>query len=278
MKNELFQDYCPGPIVLFGSGETSPSGGKIFEVVFSNMPIPPNVALIETPAGFELNSAQVMQRVGDFITRRLQNYEPKIEIIQARMRGTAYSPDDPQIAAPLLKADLIFMGPGSPSYAIRQLQDSLTWHYLIARHRLGAGLAFASAAAIAISSSGHVHRFQRGESFQLERIGPFIHPNPTEGLPLDVWENALEIHRESAQQSVREDRPPQKVLAMVEGRTLARKDKDWAKADQLRDAIEELGWKVVDTPEGPALSKSKRLPDSPGSKPINGLFTFKTRR
>jgi len=35
---------------------------------------------------------------------------------------------------------------------VRQLQDSLAWHYLVARHRLGAGLALASAATIAIGA------------------------------------------------------------------------------------------------------------------------------
>ncbi len=52
----------------------------------------------------------------------------------------------------MLNADLIFMGPGSPSYAIRQLRDSLAWYYLIARHRLGAVLALASAATVAFSA------------------------------------------------------------------------------------------------------------------------------
>ncbi len=143
----------PGLIVLFGSGETSPTGRKIFAHVFRSLPQKPKLALLETPAGFELNSHQVISRVGDFFTQRLQNADPQVEIIPARKRGTALSPDDPEIIAPLLRADLIFMGPGSPSYAIRQLRDSLAWYYLIARHRLGAVLALASAASVAFSAS-----------------------------------------------------------------------------------------------------------------------------
>jgi cyanophycinase-like exopeptidase len=141
----------PGLIILFGSGETSPTGRKIFERAFRSLPRSPRLALLETPAGFELNSHQVISRVGDFFTRRLQNYAPQVDLIPARKRGTQFSPDDPEIVAPLLNADLIFMGPGSPTYAIRQLRDSLAWHYLIARHRLGAVLALASAATIAFS-------------------------------------------------------------------------------------------------------------------------------
>jgi cyanophycinase-like exopeptidase len=142
----------PGLIVLFGSGETSPTGRKIFDHIFRSLPKSPRLALLETPAGFELNSAQVIGRVSDFFCHRLQNYGSQIDIIPARKRGTPHSPDHPEIVSPLLDADLIFMGPGSPSYAIHQLRDSLAWYYLIARHRLGSVLAIASAATVAFSA------------------------------------------------------------------------------------------------------------------------------
>ena len=153
--NTLTDDQArpsPGLIVLFGSGETSPTGRKIFEEIFRSLPASPRLALLETPAGFELNSSQVIGRVGDFFTHRLQNYSPQVEIIPARKRGLESSPDNPAVVAPLLLSDLIFMGPGSPSYAIRQLRDSLAWYYLLARHSLGAVLALASAATVAISA------------------------------------------------------------------------------------------------------------------------------
>ncbi len=145
-------EHIPGPILLFGSGETSPSGRKVFDHALQKLPPSPRVALLETPAGFELNSDAVIRRVGDFFQVNLQNYNPHIQIIPARKRGTPYSPDSQEVVAPLLEADLIFMGPGSPTYAVRQLRDSLAWNMLIARHRLGATLALASAATIAISA------------------------------------------------------------------------------------------------------------------------------
>lgn len=145
-------DPVPGPILLFGSGETSPSGRKVFDHALQRLPPSPRIALLETPAGFELNSDWVIRRVADFLQVNLQNYHPRITVIPARKRGTAFSPDDPQVVSPLLEADLVFMGPGSPTYAVRQLHDSLAWNMLIARHRLGATLALASAATIAISA------------------------------------------------------------------------------------------------------------------------------
>jgi cyanophycinase-like exopeptidase len=141
-----------GQIAFLGSGETSLAGGRIFETLARSLPEQLKIALLETPAGFELNSAQVTGRVAEFMGNRLQNYKPQIDVIPARKRGTDFSPDDVEILQPLLSADMIFMGPGSPTYAIRQLQDSLAWDILRARHRLGATLVFASAATISVGA------------------------------------------------------------------------------------------------------------------------------
>jgi cyanophycinase-like exopeptidase len=142
----------PGLVVLFGSGETSPSGRKVFEWLLGRLASPIRAAVLETPAGFELNSAQVAGRIAEFLRQHLQNYRPQVTVVPARKRNTPFSPDDPGIVAPLLDANLIFLGPGSPTYAVRQLQDSLAWHTLVARHRLGAAIALASAAVIAGSA------------------------------------------------------------------------------------------------------------------------------
>ncbi|HEX5810054.1 MAG TPA: hypothetical protein VFY25_15405, partial [Anaerolineales bacterium] len=141
-----------GQIAFLGSGETSLAGGRIFESLARDMKEPLRIALIETPAGFELNSAQVVRRVADFMESRLQNYKPVVEMIPARKKNSAFSPDDPDIVKPLLTANMIFMGPGSPTYAIRQLKDTLTWDVVRARHRLGATLVFASAATISVGA------------------------------------------------------------------------------------------------------------------------------
>jgi hypothetical protein len=141
-----------GLIALLGSGETSLSGGRIFDTIARQFPQPLRIAILETPAGFELNSAMVARRVGDFLEARLQNYHPRIDIIPARKRGSSFSPDDMEILHPLIQADIIFMGPGSPTYAVRQLKGSLAWDLIRARHRLGAALVFASAAVIAVGA------------------------------------------------------------------------------------------------------------------------------
>ena len=141
-----------GQIAFLGSGETSLAGGRIFETLAKNLDDAPRIALMETPAGFELNSAQVVGKVGDFMKTRLQNYKPVVDVVPARKKDSDFSPDDPEIIEPLLYANMIFMGPGSPTYAIRHLQDTLAWDVIRARHRLGATLIFASAATISVGA------------------------------------------------------------------------------------------------------------------------------
>lgn len=372
---------APGPILLFGSGETSPSGQKAFDALFRLLPSRPRCALLETAAGFELNSYQVIERVGKFLQKNLQNYQPQVEIIRARGRGFPESPDDPAIAAPLLQAEMIFMGPGSPTYAVRQLKNSLTWQYLLARHALGAALVFASAGVIAIGSyalpvyeiykagedlhwkdgldlfgiygismtliphwnnreggaeldtsrcfmgrerfsklaaqlppgqtilgidentallldlqagkgrvlgagevvwmhvghdhlteqdraflapsgldevfrgrGGHVHRYRAGERFALSECCPLRMPMAGQGVPEEVWRQALEAAAQAAEAG--EEAPPTEVLELAERRQAARGRKDWAEADALRRRIEELGWKVEDGKGGHRIRKA----------------------
>ncbi|MBV6400815.1 MAG: hypothetical protein CNIPEHKO_01109 [Anaerolineales bacterium] len=141
-----------GQIAFLGSGETSLAGGRIFESLAKRINDPLRIALLETPAGFELNSSQVVGKVGEFMKTRLQNYKPIVDVVPARKKNSAFSPDDPEIVKPLLYANMIFMGPGSPTYAIRNLQGTLAWDVIRARHRLGATLIFASAATISIGA------------------------------------------------------------------------------------------------------------------------------
>jgi len=48
---------------------------------------------------------------------------------------------------------------------------------------------------------------------------------------------------------------PGAVLRLVEERGQARARRDWARADQLRDEIQRLGWSVEDTPSGPRVTR-----------------------
>ncbi len=340
-----------GPIAFLGSGETSLAGGRIFETLARGISKPVRIALLETTAGFELNSAQVAGRVGDFLASRLQNYSPIIDVIPARKRGTEFSPDNPEILTPLLYADMIFMGPGSPTYAARQLAGTLAWDLLRARHRLGASLVFASAATIAIGAfalpvyeiykvgedvhtkpglnlfgdygvtvsfiphwnnaegggdldtsrcfvgmerftewcnmlppenttlgldehTGLIINFEQevcevsgvssislvrecdpeifasGARFPLSRLGDFHLPEDlSEGISAQAWKMATEAP------PLEDNEVPARVQELAEQRAAARRGKDYAESDRLREEIAALGWKVEDSKEGQRLVK-----------------------
>lgn len=144
-------EHTPGLIVLLGSGETLPTSGKTHEYVAKRLPENGRVAILETPAGFEPNADLVAEKIKLYLEKRLQNYDLNFETVAARKKGTAFSPDNLDIVAPILKADEILLGPGSPSYGARQMRDSLALEMIRARHQLGATLFLSSSSVLAFS-------------------------------------------------------------------------------------------------------------------------------
>ena len=137
----------PGFIALFGSGETSPTGRRIHEYLIKDFPLPVNIALLETPSGFEDSPHIWYQRLKAMMEVGLANFKPQISLVPALDKQ---STNDETIVKPLLRADYIHTGAGSPTYAINHLKDSKAYQYLIDQNKKGTVLSFASAAAIAM--------------------------------------------------------------------------------------------------------------------------------
>ncbi len=55
--------------------------------------------------------------------------------------------------------------------------------------------------------------------------------------------------------NIKVDKAPQKIKDLAEERERLRNEKEWNEADKIRKEIEELGWDVKDTSEGPELKK-----------------------
>ncbi|MDQ3553268.1 MAG: cysteinyl-tRNA synthetase [Chloroflexota bacterium] len=147
---------APGPLVLFGSGETARSGRQVHEEVLSRFPRPVRVAILPTPAGFQPNADAVAGRLAEFVLKSLVNHRPEVVVVDAKRRGGdrsgAGDPDDPRVAVALEGARYVFAGPGSPTYMVRQLAGTLTWAAVQRAWRAGAGVALASAAAVAVGA------------------------------------------------------------------------------------------------------------------------------
>ncbi|MGH2499706.1 MAG: hypothetical protein ACRDF0_06415, partial [Candidatus Limnocylindria bacterium] len=148
----MIPSSSPGAMVLFGSGETAAVGREALRWLRATSRAPRSVAILETPAGFEPNAEAVAARWASFLGRQPEGRGAEFVQVPARRRGTPFSPDDPELARPLLAADLIVLGAGSPTYAVRQLRGSLAWRYADAAHLLGTSFLLASAAAIAVGT------------------------------------------------------------------------------------------------------------------------------
>ena len=139
----------PGDLALFGSGETSPAGRRVHEHLFERLGRPIDVAILDTPAGFETNAARVVGRIKQFLEHNLRNFQPSVEIVHAP-RADGRGTNDATALAEMLQANYLFAGPGSPSYAVHHLRGSLALRYLAERWQAGATVVAASAAAIAL--------------------------------------------------------------------------------------------------------------------------------
>jgi len=136
-------------LILFGSGEISPTAVKIHNYAFKSFGKDKiKIAIISTPAGFQPNVKIVYEEIKDFFTKHLKNYHPEISIVYANSLEEA---NNEKILIPLENADYIFTGPGSPTYAVKNLRDSLLYKKIIEKVERGATLSLASAATVAFS-------------------------------------------------------------------------------------------------------------------------------
>ncbi len=138
-----------GIVALFGSGETGKHGRLIQEQILAAYPTPVRVAIVETPAGFQPNIDRVTGKLSAFYQHNLQNTKPIVTVVDARRRGGPHDPDDPAVAAKLANAELVFAGPGSPTYMVRHLEGTRTLDALRSAWSSGAALVLASAATVA---------------------------------------------------------------------------------------------------------------------------------
>jgi peptidase E len=136
-------------LAIFGSGEIAPSSVKthsqILEAAGKDEPC---VVILSTPAGFQPNVKVVAEEIAAFFEKHLQNFHPRVEIIYA---NTLSGANNPKLAKKLERADYIFAGPGSPTYALRNLKNSLLYDKIRERVHAGASVGLSSAAAIAFS-------------------------------------------------------------------------------------------------------------------------------
>jgi hypothetical protein len=132
-------------LTIMGSGETSPTMVPVHRRVFERFDGRPRVAVLDTPYGFQENADELTWRALDYFRTSL----PGADVEVATLRRADVPAAIRERALALLEhADVVFSGPGSPSYALRIW--AVTGVGDILRRRLAerGAVTFASAAAV----------------------------------------------------------------------------------------------------------------------------------
>ena len=137
-----------GTVTFMGSGELTPTLGKVHRAVMSRIAGPVRAVFLDTPAGFQLNIDLLAARAKEYFRRSL---DTELHVISFKARTGVTEAEMEAVLRRLEGANYLFAGPGSPTYAIRQWQGTSVMSALRRRLAVGGHLVFASAATIAMS-------------------------------------------------------------------------------------------------------------------------------
>ncbi len=140
----------PRLLTIMGSGETAPTMVKVHRSVVEHLgPGEVHGLLLDTPFGFQTNATEIAARA---VTYFRDSVGATLEVAGLRGSGDLDGPAGDAIVAKLAAAPLVFAGPGSPTYALRQWQGTLVPPLLAEKLALGGALTFASAAALTLGA------------------------------------------------------------------------------------------------------------------------------
>ncbi len=136
-----------GKIVLMGSGELTATMVEVHKSLLAQLPGSPRAAFIDTPAGFQLNVDQISQKAAEYFRNRIQ-HPLAIASFKSREHTTDFEAE--KAFHTLRESDYILIGPGSPTYAVRQWKESPVPDILTQCVTNGGTLVAASAAALTV--------------------------------------------------------------------------------------------------------------------------------
>ena len=178
-----------GTIAIMGSGETTDSMVRVHRYLLEKFKSPVRAVFIETPAGFQMNADDLYDKAREYFQKRLNQPLERVSYKSAK-NISAY--EEEKAYQTLREADYIFVGPGSPTYALKNWIGTVIPQILAERILRGACFVAASAAALTLGAfTLPVYEIYKvGEDLHwvegLNLLGPF-------GLPFVViphWNNA----------------------------------------------------------------------------------------
>ena len=134
-----------GTIVLMGSGELTATMVEVHKEQLKRLGPSPKAVFLDTPAGFQLNVEQICRKATGYFKKRV-GYHMTVASFKSAQDVTDYEAE--LTYQQLRGADYILIGPGSPTYTVRQLQATPIPDILADRILNGGCLVAASAAAL----------------------------------------------------------------------------------------------------------------------------------
>ena len=178
-----------GTIAIMGSGETTDSMVRVHRYLLEKLKPPVKAVFIDTPAGFQMNADDLYQKAREYFQKRLNQAMERVTFPSAKNLSMYEAEKAYQI---LREGDYIFVGPGSPTYALKNWIGTPIPKILAERFQEGACFVAASAAALTLGKfTLPVYEIYKvGEDLRwvegLNLLGQF-------GLPVAViphWNNA----------------------------------------------------------------------------------------
>lgn len=136
-----------GVITLMGSGELTATMVEVHKTLLARHGAAARPVFIDTPAGFQLNVDHLSRRAMDYFQDRVGHPLAIASLKSADSADAAQREDAYRL---LHQANYILIGPGSPTYALRQWRQLPVASLIARRIRQGACLVAASAAALTV--------------------------------------------------------------------------------------------------------------------------------
>jgi hypothetical protein len=140
-------EHKKGKIVLMGSGELTSTMVEVHKGLLNQLQESPQAAFLDTPAGFQLNVDQISGKAAEYF--RIHVQQPMV-ISSFKSHETITDFEAQQAFHILRNSNYVLIGPGSPTYAVRQLKESPVPEILTQCVVKGGCLVAASAAALTV--------------------------------------------------------------------------------------------------------------------------------
>ncbi len=134
-----------GTVALVGSGELAGTMVETHKMLLSNIGLEEKVLFLDTPAGFQENVDLLSRRAVDYFERQVLR---PMEVASFKAAETMPAGEAEKTYQLLGDAGFVLLGPGSPTYAVRQLKETPVPALLSAMVARGGCLVVASAAAL----------------------------------------------------------------------------------------------------------------------------------